>query len=269
MQRIPTSPGNTPAAMPEMLDYFNMNVFSKAVVALDHETRVNASLPSSPMPIVAPSTVTVSILERYIPTASAVEYQHLFRPEGPSALVDRLVEVSPKGGCLIFIYPTLQGATTFQNKYLGPLLDPLLRTLVVYHNMSADLGLNVGRLEALEHMLSFENMATAIRRLLRALSDSTQIPGLSRAKFQLVVSDRQMVHLDRKAWQDWWLYQENGRIRRAVLDYWKRGHRIPMGLTEGTIAREILDGMKERTYDRDQEPQDGVEVGVFCIRKTA
>lgn len=269
MQRIPTSPGNTPAAMPDMMDYFSMNIFSKAVLAVDHETRINASLPSSPMPIVAPSTVTVSILERYIPAASATECQHLFRPEGPSALVDRLVEISPRGGCLIFIYPTLHGASTFQTKYLGPLLDPLLRTLVVFHNMSADLGLNVGRLEALEHMLSFENMAGAIRRLLRAMSNSTQIPGLSQAKFQLMVSDRRTVQLERRAWQDWWLYQENGRIRRAVMDYWKRGHRIPMGLTEGTIVREILDGIKQRSYDRDQEPQDGVEVGVFCIRRTA
>ena len=269
MQRIPTSPGNTPAAMPDMMDYFSMNIFSKAVLAVDHETRVNASLPSSPMPIVAPSTVTLSILERYIPTATAVEYQHLFHPEGPSALVDRLVEISPRGGCLIFIYPTLHGASTFQTKYLGPLLDPLLRTLVVFHNMSADLGLNVGKLEALEHMLSFENMTAAIRRLLRSMSHSTPTPGLSQAKYQLVVSDRQTVQLDRKAWQDWWLYQENGRIRRAVMDYWRRGNRIPMGLTEGTIVREILDGIKQRSYDRDQEPQDGVEVGVFCIRRTA
>ena len=268
MQRIPTSPGNTPAPV-DMVDYFSTNIFSKAVLAIDHETRISSCLPGSPMPVVPPSTVTVSILERYIPPASAGEYRQLFRPEGPSALVDRLYEISPNGGCLVFIYPTLYGANNFRSRYLGPLLDPLLRTLVVYHNMSADLGQYVGRLEALEHMLSFENMDDEIRRLLRTLSHSSQVPGLSNANYQLVFSNRHTVQLDRKAWQDWWLHQENGRIRKAVTEYWKRGNRIPMGLTEGTIAREILDGVKERGYDRDQEPQDGVEVGLFCIRRTS
>ena len=135
--------------------------------------------------------------------------------------------------------------------------------------MSADLGLNVGRLEAREYMLSFENMEAEIRRLLRTMNSPSLIPSTSNAKYQLKFARSHTVHLERRAWQDWWLYQENGRIRRAVMDYWKRGNRIPVGLTEGTIAREILDGLKERHYERDQEPQDGVEVGVFCIQRSA
>ena len=266
MHLLPKSPMATPSLTSGEVDYFSMNVFSKAVVAVDHSVAITSSVPSSPRPVVPPSTVGITCLERYIPPSAPGEYTDLFTTDGPSVLVDRLTELSPNGGNLIFIYPTIFGATTFTSKYLNPLLDPLLRTMIQIHSLSADLGKNVGTMAAVSKMLAFEQMRRRIELLLKKLGRMAHRP-----KFTLVQSSKETAQLDRKVWMEWWLHQETSRIKQEVRSYYKRGSRLPQGKekTESALVWEILDGVQMRDYDDPAARREGIEVGVFVIKRTA
>lgn len=252
------------------VDYFNMTVFSKAVVAVDHHDASNASVPSSPHPVVAPSSVGLALLERFIPPTTLQEYLDLFASDSPSVLVDRLVELSPDNGSLIFIYPTAHGASSFATRYLGPLLDPLLRTMVGIHELTADLGANVGKMAVVEHMVAFEKMTQKIKQLLRHMNRSSPRGGAA-PKYLLVQSSRQTVQVERKAWTEWWMHQETPRIRDVMNRYFQRALKLPQSkeLTAGSLVREILMGVENRTYAEYDAPREGIEVGVFVIRRTA
>ena len=275
MTQIPSSPATTPSARSSGTipnDYFSMNVFAKAVVAMDHHDALNTSVPSSPHPVVAPSSIGVSLLERFIPPSSAAEYIDLFSSDAPSVLVDRLFELSSTGGSLIYIYPTASGATTFATKYLGPLLDPLLRTMVGIHGLSADFGAGVGKMAAVDKILPFDGMLRKISVLLRKLNRGSSVGSLHPvSKYKLIQSSTRIVQLDRKVWTEWWTHQEKGRISTVVDRYFQRGYRLPMreGVTAGALVREILDGIKSRDYADYDAPREGVEVGVFVIKRSA
>lgn len=276
MAQLPNSPTATPnrstsGATPS--DYFSINIFPKAVVLRDHETAMRSSVPSSPHPLVVPNSIHISILERYIPPPSVHEYNDLFSTDAPSVLVDRLFELSPQDGTLLFIYPTLAGATTFASTYLGPLLDPLLRSMVGIHALSADIGVSVGKMSAVEHILPYDGTLRKINLLLRQLSRgvSTAPAGPRPApKFTLLQAGRKTVPLDRATWLEWWIAQEQGRVRTAMDRYFARGNRLPLSkdVTAGALGREILDGLGSRTYAEYDSPREGVEVGVFVIKRT-
>ena len=274
MTQIPSSPASTPSARNSVTpptDYFSMNVFSKAAVAMDYQDALNALVPSSPHPIVAPSSIGVSVLERFLPPSSALEYKDLFSSDAPSVLMDRLVELSPSGGSLIFIYPTALGATTFASRYLGPLLDPLLRTMVGVHGLSTDFGASVGKMPAVDAILPFDGLTRKINVLLRKLNRGTIANMSSSSKYALVNSSSQIVQLDRNVWTDWWTHQEKGRISTVINNYFARAFRLPAreGVTAGALVREILDGVRSRDYADYNLPREGIEVGVFAIRRTA
>ena len=270
MAQIPTSPATTPSVQDQPTDYFD-NVFSKAVAAIDQYDTQNSSIPSSPRPIVAPSSINVSLLERFIPPSSAEEYLNLLTTDGPSVLVNRLIELSPQSGSLVFIYPTGTGAETFATKYLGPLLHPLLRTMVSIHSLSMDFGAGVGKIAAIDQMLPFENMNRKLQILLRRLGRGTSTAQRTAPKFTLIESSKQVVQLDRNVWTEWWIQQETGRIRSVVDRYLARSVRLPVGkdVTAATLVQEVLDGVRTRKYTEHDAQRDGVEVGVFVIKRTA
>lgn len=270
MAQIPTSPATTPIAQNQPTDYFD-NIFSKAVAAIDQYDTQNSSIPSSPRPIVAPSSINVSLLERFIPPSSAEEYLNLLTTDGPSVLVNRLTELSPQSGSLVFIYPTGIGAETFATTYLGPLLHPLLRTMVSIHNLSMDFGAGVGKIAAVDQMLPFENMNRKLQILLRRLGRGTSTAQRTAPKFTLVESSKQVVQLDRNVWTEWWIQQETGRIRMVVDRYLARRVMLPVGkeVTAATLVQEVLDGVRTRKYADHDAQREGVEVGVFVIKRTA
>lgn len=273
MTQIPTSPATTPSFQSTSPDYFSMNVFSKAVVAIDHQDALNTSVPSSPRPVVPPSSINVSLLERFIPPSSAEEYLHLFATDAPSVLVNRLIELSPNSGSLIFIYPTAPGAETFANTYLGPLLHPLLRTMVSIHNLSMDFGAGVGRIAVVDQMQDFEKMARKMQLLLRKLSRRTSASNIQprTPRYALTESSKQCVQLDRRVWTEWWIQQETGRIRTVVERYLQRGVMVPTGkeVTAATLVQEVLDGVRTRNYSDYDAEREGIEVGLFVIKRTA
>ncbi len=271
MALLPCSPMTTPNPTSGRTDYFSMSVFSKAVVALHHDDALKSPLPSSPHPLVPPNTIGVTLLERYIPPSSAQEFLDLFSLDAPSVLVDRLMELSPKGGSLVFIYPTLDGATAFASRYLGPLLDPLLRTMVSIHGLTADLSQDIGKLAAVDSMFSFEKLVRKITFLLPKVGRTTAGSSANARKFSLLQATRQVVDVSRNNWTEWWLHQEAPRIKEVMRNYYKRGSRLPVrkDVTEGGLAREVLDGVRGRSYGPYDEPRDGIEVGVFVIKRTA
>lgn len=278
MNHIPNSPITTPNIGASGADYFSMNVFPKAVVAMDHHHALNTSFPSSPHPVVAPSSISVSLLERFIPPSSTEEYLHLFAMDAPSVLTDRLVELSPRGGMLVFVYPTLQGASAFSSKYLGAILDPLLRNMVGLYKLSADFACGVGKAAAVNQMLPYEKMLRKLSTLLRQLERASTAPNRPKPKYKIMHSNTQIVPLERKDWTQWWIHQESERITKVVNTYFNKGLMLPNKMntsgniedvTASDLVREVCDGVKERPYAEGDAAREGIEVGVFVVKRTS
>jgi hypothetical protein len=181
-------------------------------------------------------------------------------------------ELSPNGGSLLFVYPTKKGASTFKSQYLGPILDPLLRQLVVVNELSADVGRYLGKLSSVSQMDDFATMKANIV----ALCDSLSSPS---SKFHVADAGRGSTHLDRNQWAEWFIHQEKTRMKEILSLYWQNGRRPakPMGgsgmmgskeVTSSGLLSEICDGIRKRRYGDDNEPRDGIELGVFVIRRS-
>jgi hypothetical protein len=180
-------------------------------------------------------------------------------------------ELSPNGGSLLFVYPTKKGASTFKSQYLGPILDPLLRQLVVVNELSADVGRYLGKLNAVSQMDDFATMKANIAALCESLSSPS-------SKFHIADAGRGSTHLDRNIWAEWFIHQEKARMKDILNLYWQNGRRHKsmssgsgmMGSKEVTssgLLSEIFDGIRKRRYC-DNEPRDGVELGVFVITRS-
>ncbi|KAI5253709.1 hypothetical protein E4T42_02808 [Aureobasidium subglaciale] len=268
---LPTSPPSTPGPPIGGDDYFTSKVFDSAVHILDYADNLK-SLPQSPRPVVPPSSVDVSIVERYIPPTSKNEFADMFTTRGPSLLVDRLVELSPDNGTLIFIYPTKRGAQTFVNHYLGPVLDPILRSMVVVNGISSDMGQQLGKMTAVDELPDHETMKRKIVQLCSSLSQSS--PGMERfhrvpTNFELLLSSTEEVKLDRKIWsQDWWAKQEKPRIRDIISRFFRKVNRAQEDQTPVALVHEVLDGVAQKAYPEGHDEQSGIEVNVFVISRS-
>ncbi|MCJ1335129.1 hypothetical protein MMC09_000395 [Bachmanniomyces sp. S44760] len=268
---LPTSPPGTPnlGVGGQQEDYFNTSVFTSAVPVIDrHNTFggvANTAIPSSPCLAVAPGSVDMSLVERFIPPGTVQEFLDLFSPSGPSVLTDRLAELSPNNGTLIFVYPTRTGGHTFTSDHLGPILDPLLRGMVVIHQLSADISINIGKMVSVEHLLEFDQMKRKVHALLRRLNRGTsqQI----RPDYQLSHATKQMVRIERKVWTKWYEEQEAPRIREVMTRYFQRSVRLPDGVNSAILSRQILTGLSERKYANVKGPGEPIEVGVFVIKR--
>lgn len=275
MNQVPNSPAITPNVMNEQADdYFSIqNIFSKAAVARSYQDALESSVPSSPHPIVCPNSVHLSLLERYIPPGSTDEYRDLFSHEVPSALVNRLTELHHDDSRLLFIYPTRNGALTFQSECLAPLLDPVLRSMSGFYSLRSDLGTNIAQMAAIDQMESYEGMLRKINALLTKLSRPSKHSARPPRRFKMVRSAAQRVPLDRASWQEWYLYQEKMRIQGVVKRYYQRGDRLPTHydhtITQGSLCREIYQGLKERDYPPNSLPKAEIEVGIFVIQRLA
>lgn len=281
LSNLPTSPPSTPLSPGE--EYFNSTVFSNAAVVSTyhdfHGPILQMQALYMPMPVVPPHTVQLSVLERYLPPSSGQEYRDLFSSNRPSYLVDRMYELSPDEGSLLFIYPTKRGGATFKSQYLGPILDPLLRQLVVVNELSADVSRYLGKLASVSQMDDFETMKANITQLCETLSSSS-------SRFTITDARKGNAHLDRNLWTEWFIHQEKARMKEVLSLYWQNGRRLPINKTSTTstmpsnflladkevtsamLLGDILDGIRRRPYGEENEHQDGVELGVFVIRRS-
>ncbi|KAK1045078.1 hypothetical protein LTR74_018212 [Friedmanniomyces endolithicus] len=275
---LPTSPPTTPGAPMSGEDYFTQKTFDSAVPISDYQGDLSA-LPRSPRPVVPPSSINISIVERYIPPTSPNEFMDMFNPNGPSILVDRLVELSPHNGCLTFIYPTRLGALTFMKEYLDPLISPLLRTMCVVHGLSSDLSRILGSMAAVDRLLEHAEMERHILRLCATLtqrSTSMQRFHSRRADFSLAYSAKRRIPLSREVWaRDWWTKQEKPRVRDVVTRYAQEAQKkssnehIERPATPAELIQHLLDRVANAPYAEGMEPVNGVEVGVFVIKRSA
>ncbi|MCJ1293373.1 hypothetical protein MMC34_004927 [Xylographa carneopallida] len=274
---LPSSPPSTPGLMNPPEDYFTSRIFSSAVALVDRHdtfTRRNdntmspATLP--PSLAVPPASIDFALLERFIPPSSTQEFMDLFTLGSPSILADRLVELSPDGGTLLFIYPTRVGAETFKTDYLNPILDPILRSVITSHCLSLDIGVELGTMASANHLVPFEGLKRKVNILLRGLSRGTG--PTSKARYTLLHANKSTVHVHRKVWTQWYLKQEAPKIRHVTTQYLSRA-RKPLGnenVNQVMLMRSIVEGVEQRDYVHGGSPteQDGIEVGIFVIRRS-
>lgn len=273
---IPTSPPATPGPSIGGDDYFTQKVFDSAVSIADYQEDLSA-LPRSPLPIVQPGSIDLSIVERYIPPSTVNEFAGMCSFDGPSILIDRLVELSPNNGTLLFIYPTRTGAQTFIQEYLGPIIDPITRKMSFLHDLSSDLSRILGNMPAVDHLPDYDTVRRRIDNLCTRLTHRDTAARRfhsDRSVFSLAYSASHSVVLSRQAWaRDWWTKQEKERIRETVRRLHKEaqyriGSRERSTTTPTELAQQILDGVAEKQQYQGGEPQVPVEVSVFVIRRS-
>ena len=268
---LPSSPPSTPNVFAGQADYFSQTIFSTASVVPPYHTistSLGPPIPASPNTIVAPSSVQVAVLERYIPPASALEIRQLFSPSGRSALIDRMAELSPERGSLVFVYPTRQGATTFKTAYLSRVTVPLLRYIVELHSLSYTVAEDLGAMPALDEMLSFAELRARLVALCAAMSSpSSTTAGPS--QYVLAHAQTGLASLDRKTWADWYLKQEHVRCKKALDKYWGEGRRLSQveGASAGSVLREFIAGVSRPGVGEVEVTGPGIEVGVFVVRR--
>ncbi|EME83024.1 uncharacterized protein MYCFIDRAFT_203484 [Pseudocercospora fijiensis CIRAD86] len=275
---LPTSPPSTPGPAVGGDDYFTKKVFDSAVPVSDYQAELS-TLPRSPHPVVPPSSINLSIVERYIPPSSTHEFSNMFKVEGPSVLVDRLVELSPNRGHLIFLYPTRTGALRFMQEYLGPIIDPLLRSIQVVNGLSSDLSRTLGNMSAAAALPEFEPMERSLKALCTKLMQRSATMSAfhgGRAAFTVTHASKAEVHLSREAWsRDWWTRQEKPRIRAAMTKYAQEAQKkssneyIERAPTPTELVDGLIKGVETRPYPPGQEPRSGIEVAVFVVQRSA
>ncbi|KAF2267170.1 hypothetical protein CC78DRAFT_530974 [Lojkania enalia] len=265
---LPKSPPSTPGPVVGGDEYFTAKVFDSAVAVPDYQMD-SKLLPPSPRPVVAPGSVDISIVERYIPATNDNEFAEMFSIKGRSLLHDRLVELSANNGLLLLIYPTKTGAKTFMRDYLGPILDPMLRSITVVHELSAELGMSLGPMNAVDSLAEFTSFLAAVDKFCTALSSGPQES--TKPKYTLVHASKEEVILDRKTWAtEWWIKQEKPRVRELITKYFRKAKKLEpteAGSTPTSLIQEVLDGVASREYEG-AGPSRGVEVAVIVIKKS-
>ncbi|KAF2024301.1 hypothetical protein EK21DRAFT_78991 [Setomelanomma holmii] len=268
---LPKSPPSTPGPAVDGDEYFTSKVFDSAVAIPDYQLE-SKLLPPSPRPIVPPGSINISVVERYIPPTNANEFAEMFTLRGRSLLYDRLVELSSDNGILLFIYPTKTGAKTFMQQYLGPIIEPLLRTVTVVHDLHSELGRSLGQMVAVNYLDEFERLEANVKSFCEKIAgNGNSQPGSSesRSTYEIIHSAKEEIVLSRSVWaDDWWIKQEKPRIRDAVTKYFRKSKKLPTGeMTGPHLIQEVIDGVSTREY-HDGPPTKGVEVGVFIVKKT-
>jgi len=268
---LPKSPPSTPGPAVGGDEYFTSKVFDSAVPIPDYQLD-SKLLPPSPRPVVPPGSINISVVERYIPPTNTNEYAEMFSLRGRSLLYDRLSELSTDDGVLFFIYPTRTGAKTFMQQYLGPIIEPLLRTVTVVHDLHSELGRSLGQMTAVNYLDEYEQLEEHVRSFCgkvagRASVSTSNTEG--QISFEVIHAAKEEILLSRAAWaDDWWIKQEKPRIRDAITKYFRKSKKLPTGeLTGAHLIQEVLEGVSTREY-QDGPPTKGVEVGVFIIKKS-
>ncbi|KAF8435897.1 hypothetical protein BGX38DRAFT_104848 [Terfezia claveryi] len=195
--------------------YFAPTVFNSIVVAMGETPgpRLPGHLMSNP--ILPPNSLHFSLLERFIPPGSAADDAGMFSPTS-SILVDRLVELHDNRGSLLFIYPTKTGAKQFVKNTLGPVLDPLLRKLMVLHTLPTDLLWRIRNMPAVDSMADWEDLKLRMENLVAALSRVTD----GSLSIEVAYASTQQIRLNDESWREWWSQQEQMRIREIVKHHY-------------------------------------------------
>lgn len=263
---LPKSPPSTPGPAVGGDSYFTSKVFDSAVAIPDYQLD-SKLLPPHPRPVVPPGSINISVVERYIPPTNTNEYAEMFTFGGRSLLFDRLTELSFDNGILLFVYPTRVGARTFMQQYLGPILDPLLRTVTVVHDLHSELGRSLGQMSSVNYLDEYDNLETQVRKFCNTLTQK-YVDGERHASYEVIHAAREEIMFERSVWaDDWWIKQEKPRVRDAITKYFRKSKKLPSDeMSSAHLIQEVLEGVSKREYS-DEGPKKGVEVGVFMVKK--
>ncbi|KAF1828289.1 hypothetical protein BDW02DRAFT_255664 [Decorospora gaudefroyi] len=265
---LPKSPPSTPGPAVGGDSYFTSKVFDSAVAIPDYQLE-SKLLPPSPHPVVPPGSINVSIVERYIPPTNTNEFAEMFTFQGRSLVYDRLIELSTDDGILLFIYPTRTGAKTFMQQYLGPILDPLLRTVTVVHDLHSELGRSLGQMSSVHYLDEYDRLEAQFRKFCHAIGERHANTD-GGATYEVMHAAKEEILLDRSAWaDDWWVKQEKPRVRDLITKYFTKSKKLPGSELSGpALIEAVLKGVSEREY-YNGEPTKGVEVGIFIVKKSS
>lgn len=274
MDEVPASPPATPNTTYSSDDYFqDQTIFTHAAVVPAYHSVTASSTTMLPRPsniIAPPSSTQISVLERYIPPTTPQEVEDFFTLSRKSYLADRLRELSLNDGSMLLVYPTKRGAATFATRYIGPIIEPFLRRFILLNGLYMHVAIEMGRMAAVDGMKSFEEMKALLGALCEALVQRAPSRGLP-SRYKIIHAETAEVVLDAAQWKEWYVEQEQPRLRQHLVDYHKAGGRMParvgqIEVTPGMLAREVVEGIR-----RSREPAGnvGIEVGVFVIRRTA
>ena len=273
MDEVPASPPATPNTNYSSDDYFqDQTIFTHAAVvpAYHHQPAVPVTIGARPSNIItAPSSIQLSILERYIPPTTAEEVNDFFTLSRRSYLADRLLELSSNNGTMLLVYPTKTGASTFANRYIGPIIEPFLRQFILVNGLYAYAAANLGKMASVAGMKSFEEMERLVAAMCERLNQRSPPRSLP-SRYEIVHAETAEVVLDSAIWRDWYIDQEQPRLRQNLVDYHKAGGRMPsrvgtIEVTPSMLAREVVDGIRQ---SRETAGHVGMEVGVFVIRRS-
>jgi hypothetical protein len=147
----------------------------------------------------------------------------------------------------------------------------------VVNELSAEIGRYLGKVSAVAHMDDFDTMRANIEQLCGTLSSSS-------SRFNIVDARKGSVRLDRKLWSEWYIHQDKTRMKEVIGLYWQNSRRLPASksvlntssyhrledkeVTSAMLLSEILDGIRKRPYGEEMEPRDGIELGIFVIRRS-
>ncbi|KPI44095.1 uncharacterized protein AB675_6587 [Cyphellophora attinorum] len=272
LKDAPVSPPATPNASDGGSDYFNhQRTFTNIARIRDYHSIENGPQRLTyNVHVAPPNSVHVSLLERYLPPTTRQEFQDFFSLDNRSYLVDRLTELQdgswgPTGG-LLLVYPTLAGARTFKTYYKDPILDPLLRRIISLRGLTTRAGEALGRMDALDVMMDFDDMQSAIERICRGLEARSTAAGRA-SHFTLEHAERIEVVLEKRTWIQQFIAQESSRMKQDLIDYQKSGQRMPAKDFEASpaaLAREVEDGIRNST---EASGGIGIEMGVYVIRR--
>lgn len=126
-------------------------------------------------------------------------------------------------------------------------------------------------------MEDFDTLKNNLSMLCRALSSSS-------SQFSIVDARKGSAYLDRDLWTEWYIHQEKARMKEVLSLYCQNGRRFSTHkatsssiantyilaadkeVTSAMLLSEIIDGIRRRPYE--SEPRDGIELGVFVIRRS-
>jgi len=194
-------------------------------------------------------------------------------------------------------------------EYLSPVLEPVLRAMMVGENLPYSLINELGYMPAVHELSSFEDMRARFEDFCQQLSTSQSTP-LDRfhhtsATYSLIHASKQEVTLVREVWaKDWWNKQEKPRVRNLIKEYNKRLRRSDdddilqfrgtelverllervatgrrsvradtsiggMSSAATTPATEHLRSPSREVEQHHATPMSPIEVAVFIVQKTA
>lgn len=271
IQDLPRSPPVTPNLAGRGGYFDDPSIFTHfAQVPIHHGTLQATSPRSPPQRLIMPPEASLVVLERYIPPTSQAEVSDFFNSDScRSYAADRMQELSDNNGSLVLIYPTKTGATTFSQKFIGPLLDPILRELVVLRGLATTLAESLGRMSAADVLVEFDEMQKKVERLCSKMNQRHDILN-SRSAFILSHSQTCKVSLSNDTWMNWYVDQEFPRLKQDMIEYRINGGRLARSvsgaseMTEAALAREITSSLMKSAK---LEPAEAIEVGVFVIKR--